>query len=114
MIRVREGDVFNYKAFVKLLGDNLTAFVSVATFDADKEVISWNDFSEQTDIMDEWVPLEKTFTIPVGIIYIRLRVSGAGIGEFRFDDVSFKKISIPPLIASEKGLKLHHTRATTS
>jgi hypothetical protein len=106
MIRVREGDVFNYKVFVKLLGDNPTAFASVTTFDADKGVISWNDFSKQTDIMDQWVPLEKTFTIPEGTIYIRLRVSGSGIGEFRFDEVSFKKISSPRFVASEGRLIL--------
>ena len=98
MIRVREGDVFSYKAFAKLLGDSPIASTSIVTFDKDERVISWNDFSKQTDTVDEWVPLEKTFTIPEGVTYIRLRVSGTGIGEFRFDDISF---SIPPLVSSE-------------
>ncbi len=93
MILVQEGDMFTYTTFVKLLGDSPTAYVSVATFDANEKVISWNDFSRQADIMDEWVQLKKTFTIPEGIAYIRLRVSGTGIGEFRFDDVSFMKIA---------------------
>jgi hypothetical protein len=97
MIRVREGDVFNYKVSVKLRGDNLSAYVSVATFDADEEVISWNDFTKQVDKTNEWVAIKNTFTIPNGISYIRFRISGTGTGEFRFDDIHLNFLEKTPL-----------------
>ena len=96
MIRVREGDVFNYKASMKLQGDNLSAYAGVATFDADEEVISWNDFTEQVDRTNEWVAMKKTFTIPKGISYIRFRLSGAGTGEFRFDNIQLSILEKSP------------------
>ena len=97
MIRVREGDVFNYKASVKLQGDNLSAYASVATLDADEKIISWNDFREQADRTNEWIEMEKTFTIPKGISYIRFRISGTGTGEFRFDDIHLNLSEKSPL-----------------
>ncbi len=97
MIRVREGDVFNYKVSVKLQGDILSAYAGVATFDADEEVISWNDFTEQVDRTNEWVAMKKTFTIPKGISYIRFRLTGAGTGEFRFDNIHLNFLEKSPL-----------------
>jgi hypothetical protein len=96
MIRVREGDVFNYKVFVKLKGDTHSAIASMATFDADKKIINWNDFRQQTDRTNEWMVLEKTFIIPDGIQYIQFRLSGIGTGEFRFDNVYLKLLKKSP------------------
>jgi hypothetical protein len=90
-IRVHEGDVFTYNVAVKLQGDNLFAFAGVTTFDAVEKVISWNDFRELTERSNEWVTINKTFTIPEGIAYIGLKISGTGEGEFRFDDIFFAK-----------------------
>ena len=47
----------------------------------------------RTTVMEtgEWVKVEKKFTIPDGIDYIRFRLFGAGIREYRFDDINFRK-----------------------
>ena len=90
-VRVKNGDVFGFKVSVKLQGDKLKAYAGVAAFDETKHAISWNYISEKIDRDAEWVTVEKTFTIPEGITYIRFRLAGTGVGEFRFDDIYFLK-----------------------
>ncbi len=90
-LQVKKGDVFSFKAAVRLHGENLTARVGVAAFDKNMSVISYNYAKEKTSIINDWILLDKTFTILDNISFVRFRLSGTGIGVFRFDDVYFKK-----------------------
>ncbi|GAB6192891.1 hypothetical protein JCM39068_26400 [Desulfocastanea catecholica] len=92
MFRVREGDLFTYKVYVKLRGDIISAQAGVAVFDEKMSVVSWDYAKESTVISNEWVLLEKVFSIPSKISYIQVRLSGTGKGEFRFDDIYFKNV----------------------
>ena len=90
-IQVTQGDIFSFQGSVKLQGDNISAYLGVAFFDKNKNVIQWNYINQKTDTIGTWTKVEKLFTIPEGINYINFRLSGVGIGEFRFDDISFSK-----------------------
>ena len=91
-VRVKKGDVFSFKVSAKLQGDTIAGYAGIATFDEKKQAISWNYISGKIDRTDEWVTVEKTFTIPEGITYIRFKLSGTGSGETRFDDIVFEKL----------------------
>jgi hypothetical protein len=88
---VQKGDIFSFEVFVKSQGDNISAYAGVAVFDENKKAISWSYIKNKVDKTGEWVKVEKKFTIPDGIDYIRFRLFGAGIGEYRFDDINFRK-----------------------
>ncbi len=90
-VEVLKGDIFSFEGFVKLDGDKISAYAGIATFDKHKNPIKWNYISEKVDKTNKWVKVKKRFTIPNGISYIIFRLSGNGIGEFKFDDISFKK-----------------------
>ena len=90
-IRVKEGDAFSFKVSTNMQGQTPTAYAGISTFDEKKEVISWNYVSEKTERTGGWVTLEKTFTIPADISFIRFKLSGTGAGEYRFDNISLKK-----------------------
>lgn len=92
-IKVTKGDVFTFQVAVKLRGENIIAQAAVSTSDKNKSIVSWNYAKEMTDTRNAWVLIKNTFTIPDNIAYIRLKLSGTGAGEFRFDDVCFKKVA---------------------
>jgi hypothetical protein len=91
LIEVQKGDVFGFEGFVSLKGKNLSAYIGVSSFDEDKKVIQWSYLGETTSATVIWVKLAKHFTIPEGISYIDFKLSGAGTGEFRFDNILFWK-----------------------
>ncbi len=92
-IKVTKGDVFTFQVAVKLRGGNIIAQASVSASDENMSIVSWNYAKESTDIRNDWVLIKQTFTIPDNIGYIRLKLSGSGKGEFRFDDICFKKVA---------------------
>lgn len=91
-VEVLEGDVFSFEGFVKIQGDKISAYAGIAAFDKQKKPIKWNYISEKVDKAKKWITIKKKFIIPDNIKYISFRLSGVGIGEFRFDDISFKKV----------------------
>ena len=90
-VKVNKGDRFSYSAFVLARGYEARASVSVDSFDKDKKAIKWKYISLDVSSNREWKKHEKTFVIGEGVKYIRFRLSGIGVGEFRFDNVSFRK-----------------------
>lgn len=90
-VQVNPGDTFMFSVSLKLHGDNVSAYAELAAFDDMKNAISWNYISEKIDITGKWVTVERSFTIPKGISFIMFKISGIGIGEYRFDDVIFAK-----------------------
>lgn len=91
-IQVQQGDTFKFTVSVQLQGEKLSAYAEVSVFDEKKNVLFWNYISEKNDLTGEWVTMESSFTIPEGISYIMFKISGAGVGEYRFDDITFSKI----------------------
>jgi hypothetical protein len=91
-IQSAPGDTFSFTASVQLHGDKLSAYASVAAFDEKKKAVSWNFISEKIEKTGEWVTVEKSFTIPEGISFLMFKISGAGVGEYRFDNITFSKI----------------------
>lgn len=89
--RVKKGDKFSFKVSVKLQGDKLSAYARVIAFDESKDAVSWSYISEKIDKTDEWVTMERAFIISDEISFIKFKVSGNGVGEYRFDDISFSK-----------------------
>lgn len=90
-IQVNRGDTFTFTVTVKLLGDKLAAYAGVAAFDDKKNVASWKFFSEKIDVTGKWVTVERSFTVPKGVSFIMFKISGIGVGEYRFDNVIFSK-----------------------
>jgi hypothetical protein len=83
--------------FVKLHGGKIFAYAGIAAFDKQKEPIKWNYISEKVDKTKKWIKVKNRFIVPNGINYICFRLSGVGIGEFKFDDITFKKEALSNL-----------------
>jgi hypothetical protein len=93
LIEVKKRDIFYYEGFVHLTGKSLSAFINVAAFDQNKNVIDWNFFREKVDRSGVWAGVERHFTIDDDDIkYITFRLAGVGNGEYRFDNITFRKI----------------------
>ena len=90
-IEVKRGDIFSYRIMVNLIGENNTAYVGIDTFDETKKIAQWYYIKNKINEPDRWIALENRFTIDDNIDYIRFRLNGLGIGEFRFDDVTIMK-----------------------
>ena len=93
LVEVKKKDIFYYEGIVHLTGKSLSAFINVAAFDQNQEVIDWNLFREKVGVPGVWTGVERHFTIDDdNIKYITLRLAGVGNGDFRFDNIIFRKI----------------------
>lgn len=93
LIKVKKGDKFYYEGFINIKGDDLYTYLSVATFDENKNVIVWNLFKEKEKRTSGWIRVEKQFNISDSDIrYIKFRLVGVGNGEYRFDNIIFRKL----------------------
>ncbi len=90
-VEVLEGDVFSFEGITKIEGDEISAYAGIAAFDKQKKPIKWNYISEKVDKTKKWVKINKKFAIPENIKYISFRLSGTGIGDFKFDNICFRK-----------------------
>jgi len=93
-IEVNAGDYFTYKAKVKISNGDPVAIIGVDSFDKDMKIITWCYSKIKSDKLDKWNNLVNSFSIDdEKIKYIRFRISGVGQGEYRFDDIVFKRKS---------------------
>ena len=90
-VEVLKGDIFSFEGFVKLEGDKISAYTGIAAFDKHKKPIKWNHISEKVEKTNKWIKAKNRFIVPSGINYIRFRLSGVGIGDFKFDNICFRK-----------------------
>jgi hypothetical protein len=91
LIEVQEGDIFSFKGFVKIKGDDISAYAGIAAFDEKQTAIKWNYIQVKVVEQDKWIAVEKRFTISDEMKYIQFRLTGVGVGEYRFDDIIFRK-----------------------
>ena len=87
LIETDIGDSIKISAIVKKTDPHIKTGISIATFDQNKNIIDWNTNQKYLEKAGEWVLLNKTFTIPRGIYFIRLRLVGNGHGKVAFDSV---------------------------
>jgi hypothetical protein len=88
-VEVLKGDVFSIEGFAKTQGDKISAYAGIAAFDKHKKPIKWNYISKKVNITKKWIKVKSRFVVPNGINYIRFRLSG--IGDFKFDNICFRK-----------------------
>lgn len=94
IVEVEKGCVFKYDALIRINGVKITAFVGIDTFNENKHVIQWYRFKDQIAETNKWIAIERKITVDENIKYIRFRLSGNGIGEFRFDNISLTKEAV--------------------
>lgn len=93
-IETKIGDIFYYEGLVNIKGHRLHTYFSVSTFDEDKNIINWNVFKGDVNRIGSWVKVKKKFTISNNKIkFITFRLDGFGRGEFRFDNITFRKVN---------------------
>jgi hypothetical protein len=93
-VEVNKGDIFYFEGLVNLNGNKPVAYLSVAAFDDSQKVVSWNLYKEKSDRTGGWFWVERQFTIDDGDVkYITFRLVGVGKGEYRFDNITFRKIN---------------------
>ncbi len=90
LVEVEKGDIFSFKGVTKING-NGTAYMGISIFDEGQTAIKWNYIKVKVVEHDKWITVEKRFTITDDIKYIRFRLTGVGVGEYRFDDIVFRK-----------------------
>jgi len=91
-IAVKKGDVFRYAGFLSLKGKNTYAGFSFTSFDKNKNVIEWNYETTKINQNNEVVKIAKQFTVTDEIVFIKFKIFGRGVGEFRFDDIALSKL----------------------
>ena len=92
-IEVKKGDIFYFEGNINIKGKDLSAYLSVAAYDENKNAIDWNLYKEKVNRTDVWIRVEKQFNISdEGIRYINFRLVGVGSGNCRFDNIIFRKI----------------------
>jgi len=91
-IQVKKGDVFSYKGFSNLQGENVHATFCLVSYNKDKNVIKWDYEKTNISQTNEISKIEKRFTVTDGISFIKFRITGGGAGKFRFDDIEFRKL----------------------
>jgi len=93
LVEVKPGEIFSFGGLVNIEGNNLSAYLSLAAFDENKQVIAWNFFKEKVNQTGAWVRIKKQIEISNdNIKYIQFRLVGVGSGEYRFDQIVFYKI----------------------
>ncbi|MFH0926576.1 MAG: hypothetical protein V1872_13260 [bacterium] len=85
---------FTFEGSVKTQG-NLKVNLSVISYNEKKEIINLTYAKEGVKDSTSWVRVNKRFTIPEGVKYIRFRLTGDGIGKAWFDDIVLKKEEQP-------------------
>ncbi|MCP4270003.1 MAG: hypothetical protein GY777_31250 [Candidatus Brocadiaceae bacterium] len=93
-VEVQEGDFFSLEGFVRVEGADTSAYLGVTSFDVNKKVIKWNYIQKKAGERGVWTKENDYFVVSEGIGYIQLRLTGSGIGKFRFDDICFRKEGI--------------------
>ena len=82
------------EGLISMTGKPLSVCLSVAVFDKNDDVIDWNLFKSGVDRTGEWIKVEKYFQIADDTIgFIRFRLVGRGKGEYRFDNIIFRKLN---------------------
>ena len=95
-LQVSAGEHYQYSILVRMTGEDSYARSSLITYDANRKALSWSNFTARVARHDEWLNLQRNFTIPAEVHYIKFRITGAGIGEYRFDDFVLNKLSTSP------------------
>jgi len=90
-VEVKKGDVFSYKGFSSLKGEDVYATFCLVSFDKDKNVIKWDYEKTIISQNNKVIKVRKRFTVTDGVVFIKFRITGRGVGEFRFDDIEFRK-----------------------
>jgi hypothetical protein len=96
-VQVNAGEHYQYSIRVRMTGAASYARASLITYDANRKALSWSNFTAKVVGHDEWLDLRRNFTIPAEVQYIKFRLTGAGIGEYRFDDFVLNKLSTSPI-----------------
>ena len=91
-VEVKKGDVFSYEGFSCFQGEDAYATFSLASYDKDKNVIKWDYEKTIVSQNNKINKITKRFTVTDGIAFIKFRITGVGVGEFRFDDIKFRKL----------------------
>lgn len=89
---VRENDRFRLKATLLNSGEAGYGEVQVNALNAEKQILQRGRWHLGTTIRDTPVQVEKTFTVPAGVAYIRLRVAGEGPGRFEYDNLRLMRL----------------------
>lgn len=91
MIEASPGEVYSFSGWVKTLGREAAGALSVIFYGPDKKVLQWQYARESVTGADSWRRIERSFIIPDGVQYIRLRLTGWGEGKVWFDEIKFRK-----------------------
>jgi hypothetical protein len=91
-IEVQKGDVFSFEGFARVPDKDLSLAFTIASFDKDRKIIEWNSSKPEIYRNNQFEMLTKQFTVADGTRFIRFRITGSGIGKFRFDDIKFRKL----------------------
>ncbi len=91
-IKVQKGDVFKADGFAEIKDEDLSIAFSIASFDKNKNVINWNSDQPELYRNNQFEMLSKKFTIADEIRFIRFRITGSGVGTFKFDNIQFQKL----------------------
>ena len=92
LIKVQKGDAFSCEGFAWIQGDTVYTTFCLTLLDENKNVFDW-DYGRSNDVPNNKVTkISKLFTVPDSTAFIRFRIIGRGMGEFKYDDITFRKL----------------------
>lgn len=91
-IKVKKGDAFSYEGLTAIQVENGYTTFCITTYDQSKNVLKWIYEEKTVNQNNKIISVKKRFTVAEGIALIRLRIIGFGAGEFRYDDITLRKL----------------------
>ena len=87
-IQVVEGQEFQYHCMAKVPAE-AEVRGEIVFYDSNKKTMNWHyaPMDVPADKKNEWTKIERSFSVPSGVKYIRFRVAGSGAGKIFLDNI---------------------------
>lgn len=107
---VRPGETYDYQGYARVQGQGALAMIGLVVLDQEHHVQKTQYTSQNVkgpsyavNKADQWFVLSRSFIVPEGAAFIRLRLMGVGQGRFWFDNVRIikqegPKTKLPPQV----------------
>jgi hypothetical protein len=87
LILVNPGEVYDYEGFAMAKGHNAITLIGIILYDRDQNIMKIQYADESINKADQWYRMTRSFEVPPGGAFIRMRILGVGKGRFYFDDI---------------------------
>ena len=89
---VDEKDRFSLEAMLWSKSGGGYAEIQVSAFDVEDQLIKRAMWRIRSGAQEQFQDIKEEFAVSPGVASIRLRIAGKGTGEFKFDNITFRRL----------------------